>query len=95
MHLINFSAVTKCIVPEFGRFMSMMPSVQMQNIGENITFRCNRGFEIVGTTKTELISQCLENITWSRDPPQCESNAIMPIMQLNVLCALIRIEVGK
>ena len=58
--------------------MTTIPSVEMQDVGENITYRCDRGYEIAGTTKTELISQCLGNITWSRDPPQCEGNAIAP-----------------
>ena len=81
----KFFAVTKCTVPEFGRFVSTIPSVVLQNIGENITYRCNRGYEIAGTTKTELISQCLKNKTWSKDPPQCVGNAIVPLVQLNVL----------
>ena len=75
----------KCVIPEIGRFMSTIPSVAWQNIGENITYRCNEGYKIAGTTKTELISQCLKNKAWSRDPPQCAGNAIAPLVQLNVL----------
>ena len=95
MHLINFSSVTKCIVPKFGRFVSTIPSVNMQDVGKNIKYRCDRGFEIVGTTKTELISQCLENVTWSRNPPQCEGNAIVPLVQINIFYVLFRIRARK
>ena len=75
--------------------MVTIPSVDMQSIGENITYRCNNGYEIVGTTKTELISQCLENTTWSKDPPHCESNATESLVHIHVLYALIRIDVEK
>ena len=95
MHRINFSTVTKCLVPEFGLFMSTIPSVEMRDVGENITYRCDRGYEIAGTTKTELISQCLENIAWSRDPPVCEGKPIVPSVQINALCVLFKIVLEK
>ena len=78
MQLLNFCAATKCKVPELGRYISITPIVAVQSVGNNITYQCDDGYEIAGTTRTELISQCLENNTWSENPPQCEGNGNNP-----------------
>ena len=68
-------SVVACPVPPLQEFSVAIPKVDQVQINESITFRCSEGYEITGTTQTEVTATCQPNGSLDLGPPSCLSKA--------------------
>ena len=63
-----------CTLPDLQPFTSVLPTETTKfEVNETITYVCDSGYEISGTPETQLTATCLEDQSWTNDPPLCAS----------------------
>ncbi len=68
--LPSIPAEVTCIVPAHPSHGFLVPSLTVYAYGQQITFHCQQGYQLIG----EETVTCISLNTWSSTAPVCEGN---------------------